>query len=207
MFTALLYDRVMAAAEARCLRDWRSQLLAKAEGTVLEIGACTGANLDFYTANVKQLLLTEPDKNMRKHLLAKLAEKNLPHVSVSATAAEQIETQDDTFDFVTSSLVCCSIVDPLIALKEIKRVLKPGGSLIFMEHVAAATGSKRHKWQNRVNPLWRKVAGNCHLNRETEETIRLAGFEISEIKRQSMRIIFPLVRPTIRGLATKPARG
>jgi hypothetical protein len=84
--------------------------------------------------------------------------------------------------------------------------LRPGGSLVFLEHVAAANGSSRRRWQNIVNPVWKTFMGNCHLNRETEQAIVTEGFEIIQIDRESMRKALPIVRPTIRGIAKKPDR-
>ena len=195
----------MASTEKACLLDWRKELLSPVHGKVMEIGAGTGANIQFYSDKVEQLILSEPDKDMRKHLQARLEDSNFKNASISSASAENIEVADNSFDFVTSSLVCCSVSNPITALLEIKRVLKPGGKLIFLEHVAATEGSKRRKWQNRFNPLWRAVAGNCHLNRDTEMSILEAGFEIGEILREPLRKAMPLVRPSIRGIAIKPA--
>lgn len=194
----------MSATEEACLREWRKELLAPVYGTVMEIGAGTGANLDFYPATIDQLILSEPDKNMRKQLQDRLKNSSISNARVSADSAENIDAADNAFDFITASLVCCSVNCPHTALLEIKRVLKPGGKLIFLEHVAAEVGSKRRRWQNRFNPLWRTIAGNCHLNRDTENAILNAGFEIRKIQRESLRKAMPLVRPSIRGIAVKP---
>jgi len=121
---------------------------------------------------------------------------------VLSSPGESIESKDDFFDVVFVSLVCCSVTDVQASLREIKRVLKPGGSFVFLEHVAAEAGSSRRKWQNRLNVFWRKIAGNCHLNRETEQHIRDAGFNIQNIRHESMRKAMSIVRPTIRGVAT-----
>jgi ubiquinone/menaquinone biosynthesis C-methylase UbiE len=99
--------------------------------------------------------------------------------------------------------VCCSVKDVSKSLAEIKRVLKPGGKFVFLEHVAAIPGTRRRTWQNIINPLWRKIAGNCHLNRNTEQAILDAGFSIESIESESMRKAMGLVRPTVRGVAVK----
>ena len=202
--TAIFYDRFMAKTEEACLREWRHELLRQVNGKVLEVGAGTGANIKFYSANVTRLVLTEPDKHMRKLLKEQVGNHHLRHVSVTSGTAERIEADDETFDYIVASLVCCSVKDLNASLGEIRRVLRPGGSLVFLEHVAAADGTTRRRWQNRINPVWKTFMGNCHLNRETEQAIVSEGFEIIQIERESMRKAPPIVRPTIRGIAKKP---
>jgi ubiquinone/menaquinone biosynthesis C-methylase UbiE len=201
--SAFFYDRCLATAEEACLREWRQELLGQVSGHVLEIGAGTGANIDFYPETVVRLVMSEPDKNMRKQLEARLENSNLENASVSGGSAENIEADAASFDFVVTSLVCCSVTCLDTVFLEIRRVLKPSGCLVFMEHVAADEGSNRRRWQNRVTPLWRRLASNCHLNRETEAAMLSAGFTIREIKHESMRKVIPLVRPTIRGIAAR----
>jgi len=202
--TAFFYDRVMSTAEQACLADWRRELLGQAHGEVLEVGAGTGASIEFYPDSVSTLVLSERDPHMRKQLSERVKRsQGRENSSVRTGTAEQIEAEDESFDCVVTSLVCCSIADLDAGLLEIRRVLRRGGHFIFMEHVAAAQGTSRRRWQNRVNPLWRKLMGNCHLNRETEQAILAAGFEITRIERESMRKVLSLVRPTIRGIARK----
>jgi ubiquinone/menaquinone biosynthesis C-methylase UbiE len=201
--TAFFYDRVMAKTEEACLRDWRHDLLRQVSGEVLEIGAGTGANIKFYSDRVTRLVLTEPDKHMRKFLEVPVNSLRMETVSVTSGTAEQIEADDESFDYVVTSLVCCSVTDPEACLREIRRVLKPGGSLVFLEHVADATGTTRRRWQNLITPVWKLVMGNCHLNRETEQVIVNEGFDVIQIDRESMRQAPSIVRPTIRGIAKK----
>lgn len=202
---AFFYDKCMQATEDACLIDWRKELLSNVEGKVLEIGAGTGASLALYPNSPKlEITFTEPDKNMRSQLQEKLTRMNLNQHSVLSCSSENIDSDDEVFDFVFTSLVCCSVNDVAASLQEIKRVLKPNGRFIFLEHVAAQGGSRRRKWQNRLNFLWRKMAGNCHLNRDTERSIAEAGFTFDTLIHDSMRKAMPLVRPTIRGIAKKP---
>lgn len=201
--TSLFYDRIMTGVETACLAEWRQDLLQQASGSVLEIGAGTGANIPFYTAGATSLVLSEPDANMREQLLQKLSPTDSDHISVSADTAESLTAPDATYDTVVLTLVCCSVGNLDTALSEIHRVLKPTGKFLFLEHVGAGEGSRRRKWQNRVTPVWRKVAGNCHLNRDTEQAILRAGFAFESIERESMRKAVSLVRPTIRGVAVK----
>ncbi len=182
-----LYDRVMKASETACLSQWRESLLTEADGKVLEIGAGTGASIDSYPEKPSlELYLLEPDRHMRKKLVERLKGSGKNDVKVLDSAAEHIDAKNDFFDYVFVSLVCCSVDSPAGALKEIKRVLKPSGKLIFREHVAAQPGSDRRKWQDRLNGMWGFIAGNCHLNRETEKEITEAGFVIQTIQRESM---------------------
>jgi len=198
---ARFYDRFMANVENACLREWRRELLGQIEGVVLEIGAGTGANIECYSDRVTRLVLAEPDRHMRKRLEKQASRYD--HVHVSGGTAEATEADDESFDHVVTSLVCCSIRDLSVGLREFRRVLKPGGSLVFLEHVAAADGTSRRLWQNRINPVWRALMGGCHLNRDTEQAMLAAGFEITRIKRENMCKAPTFVQPTIRGIARK----
>ena len=219
---ALFYDRVMTGVEEACLREWRAELLGQVDGHVLEIGAGTGATIDCYPAEVTRLVLSEPDPHMRKRLERQVVQRGRDDIDViagsaeritpgrlqksifNASGTERIEAADESFDFAVSTLVCCSVGDLHASLCEIRRILKPGGRLVFLEHVAAAPGTSRRRWQNWLTPIWRRLMGNCHLNRETERAIVDCGFEISRIARESMRKAPPFARPTIRGIAIKP---
>ena len=201
--TAFFYDRFMAKAEGACLKEWRQELLEHVHGEVLEIGAGTGASIDYYPDQVTKLVLSEPDKHMRRILIQKIQNCGSNRIDVTDGTAENIRSEQKSFDFVVASLVCCSVSSLDSSLHEIRRVLKPGGHLVFLEHVAADEGTSRRLWQNRFNPIWKTIMGNCHLNRETEKAILMAGFKIKEIKRESMRKSMPIVRPTIRGIAEK----
>ena len=202
--TAFFYDRFMTKTEEACLKEWRHALLRQVSGEVLEIGAGTGANIKFYSDNISKLVLSEPDKHMRKLLIEQVDHHRLKNASVASGTAEQIESDDESFDYVVTTLVCCSVTNLKACLSEIRRVLRPGGSLVFLEHIAATDGTSRRRWQNRINPIWKTFMGNCHLNRETEQAIVAEGFEIIQIERESMRKAPPIVRPTIRGIAKKP---
>lgn len=201
--TAFFYDKFMARTEEACLKDWRHGLLRQVNGEVLEVGAGTGVNIKFYPDNVTRLVLSEPDKHMRKYLKKQVGNYRLSNATVTGGTAEQIESDDETFDYVVATLVCCSVTNLKASLREIRRVLRPGGGLVFLEHVAAADGTSRRRWQNLINPVWKTFMGNCHLNRETEQAIVTEGFEIIQIERESMRKAPPIVRPTIRGIAKK----
>ena len=200
---ATVYDRIMASAERACLSEWRRELLASLEGRVLEVGAGTGASLEAYPEAVGELVMTEPDPHMRVKLEARARER--PGTRVIADPVENLGVAEGSFDAVVSSLLLCSVEQQSAALAELSRVLRPGGRLLFLEHVAAWDDDGRLRWQRRLEPVWKHVAGNCHLTRDTERAILDAGFELETISRESMRKAIPWLRPCIRGFARKPA--
>lgn len=200
---AQVYEAGLRRAEASYLADWRHALLAPLEGDVLEIGAGTGLNLGHYPPAVKRLVLTEPDPAMRSKLERKLRAQGRAAEVIPCTA-ESIPLPDASFDAVVTTLVLCMVQRPADALSELRRVLRPGGKLVFLEHVAAVDNPKLMKWQERVEPVWKRVVAHCHLTRDTERSIWQAGFRIVSCDRERMRDTFPLVEPTIRGVALKP---
>jgi ubiquinone/menaquinone biosynthesis C-methylase UbiE len=171
---AALYDPVGASAERRWMGGRRRRLLAGARGAVLEIGGGTGANLAHYR-DVDRVTIAEPDPFMRNRIGPKLEDARVP-VEVAAAGAEALPFPDGSFDTVVSTLVLCTVPDQEAALDEVRRVLRPGGRLLFIEHVRA-TGSAA-RWQDRLEPLWRRLFGGCHPNRDTVAAIEEAGFEI-----------------------------
>jgi ubiquinone/menaquinone biosynthesis C-methylase UbiE len=204
-FMATIYDRFMRDMERECGNAWRNELLAELRGNVLEIGAGTGTNLDHYR-ELDRLVLAEPDHHMRRRLSVKAARRAASvarKIELVPWSAEHIESESHAFDAVVCTLVLCSVRDVAQSLKEIRRVLAPGGKLVFLEHVAADDPARR-AWQRRAEPIWKLVAGNCHLCRETARSIEDAGFRFDRITRESARKALPIVRPTIRGIAIAP---
>lgn len=199
-FMASIYDWFMRDMERECGHAWRGELLRDLHGDVLEIGAGTGRNLDHYTAP-SRLVLAEPDPHMAAKLRERLATAAPAYdVSLVSWPAEQLEAEDASFDAVVSTLVLCSVRDPERVLTEVKRVLRPGGKLLFLEHVASDKPS-RLAWQRRIEPFWRPIAGNCHLARDTARSIEAAGFRFETLTHDSARKALPIVRATIRGAA------
>jgi len=198
---AAIYDGMMRASEEACLAQWRAELLRELSGAVLEIGAGTGATLSLYPKTVTRLVLCEPDPHMRRKLEAKRG--TAANVEISGASIQDLSFEENSFDAVVSSLVLCSVEDPPAALAQIRRVLKPGGRLVFLEHVAADGKPNRLKWQRRIEPVWKRLMGNCHLTRRTEAAIEAAGFRIERIQRESMRKALPVCRPSIRGIARR----
>jgi ubiquinone/menaquinone biosynthesis C-methylase UbiE len=194
-----LYDRFMAKTEVVSLRGWRRTLFEDVSGHVLEIGAGTGANLPFYGKAVERVRLFEPDPHMRRHLESRLDDDD----DRFEVHGDEIPGEAESFDVVVSTLVLCTVPDPEATLAELMRVLRPGGTFVFLEHVHAEDESTQ-KWQRRIEPFWKIIGDGCHLTRDTERTIASAGFRIEQIERAPMKPAPFFVRPTIRGRAIKP---
>jgi ubiquinone/menaquinone biosynthesis C-methylase UbiE len=204
LFSAI-YDRGMKGTEEAGLSDMRHELLARARGRVLELGAGTGVNLAHYPEAVEGLTLTEPDPHMTKRLREKLATlRKTSQVTVIEAPAESLPFPDDSFDTAVVTLVLCTVPDPADALKEIHRVLKPDGQLLFLEHVRSRNPSLA-KWQDRLEAPWRFLGDGCHCNRDTVTAISAAGFELGDIERSALPKAPPIVRPLASGTATRPA--
>src|SRR5712691_9108818 len=137
-FFAAGYDTFMARSEKAGLRAHRQALLARVKGRVLEIGGGTGANLPFYSGGIEELVITEPEEPMARRLERKLGDYPLATRVVRARA-EELPFEDESFDFVVSTLVLCTVDDPARALREIHRLLKPNGQLLFVEHVRSTS--------------------------------------------------------------------
>lgn len=197
------YDRFMASTEERCLRGHRERLLAGVQGRVLEIGAGTGVNLPYYGAGVSALALVEPEAPMARRLERRARERR-PDAEVVHAPAESLPFEDDAFDVAVSTLVLCTVADQPRALAELRRVLRPGGSLLFIEHVRADE-PRLARWQDRLNGVQRKLACGCNCNRPTVDGIRAAGFELAEVERDELPKAPPIVRPLAVGVARLPA--
>jgi ubiquinone/menaquinone biosynthesis C-methylase UbiE len=202
-FFARFYDRMTARTEGAGLRDKRRTLLGRASGRTLELGAGTGANLELYPDTVTELVLTEPDEHMRAQLERKLSEAGRT-AEVVAADSQHLPFPDDSFDTVVGTLVFCTIDDPAAALREARRVLKPDGRLLFIEHVRAQD-EKLARWQDRLERPWGWMGRGCHPNRDTLATIRAAGLDVVEVDNDVIPKAPPLVRPLIVGEARPTA--
>jgi ubiquinone/menaquinone biosynthesis C-methylase UbiE len=162
------------------LATYRTRALTRAQGQVLEIGIGSGLNLPFYGHGVKRVLGIDPSPE-----LIRLAEKaagkaNFP-VEFLIQSAEEIPVEDDSIDTAVTTWTLCTIPDPVKALREVRRVLKPDGRLIFVEH-GLAPEPNVVAWQNRLTPLWKRCAGGCHLNRRIGDLVQQGGFDIAELQ-------------------------
>ena len=200
---AAIYDRMMAGTERAGLAERRQRLLAQARGRVLEIGAGTGANLEHYPAGVAELVLTEPEEPMARRLEQHVSRLGRPAQVVHASA-ESLPFEDSSFDTVVSTLVLCSVRDPERTLDEVARVLRPGGRLLFLEHVRS-DDPRLARWQDRLHGPWFAFGHGCNCNRPTPALIEASTLELETIERGSMPRAPAIVRPLAVGQAT--ARG
>jgi ubiquinone/menaquinone biosynthesis C-methylase UbiE len=202
---ARFYDRLTAGTERAGLGEMRRQLLSSLSGRVLELGAGTGHNLEYYPGTVTQLVLAEPDPNMARLLRERLERQGTPagDPSVIEAPAEELPFDDGSFDAVVATLVLCTVEDPARALAEVRRVLVEGGRFLYLEHVRSARRGLA-RWQDWLERPWGKFAGGCHPNRATDQLLAGAGFWIDSLERDKLPKAPPLVRPLIRGVAIRP---
>lgn len=181
----------------------RSQIVPRAKGRVLEVGMGSGTNLEFYDrTQVEMVYGLEPSEGMRRKAVGNLSRTPV-RVEWLDLPGEKIPLQDDSVDTVLLTFTLCTIPDWHTALLQMKRVLKPGGDLLFLEHGEAPQGSTR-TWQHRITPGWRKLAGGCHLNRHIADLIAQAGFEIQELENLYMPNAPKIAGYIYKGRATKP---
>jgi SAM-dependent methyltransferase len=192
------YDHIMSGPEKATLEAHRKALIPRATGRVLEIGGGTGANLPFYE-RVETLTLTEPEKPMVRRLEQRLQQRSSA-AQVLRAPAEDLPFENDSFDAVVSTLVLCTVDDQPRVLRELHRVLKPGGQLLFIEHVRA-DNERLARWQDRLNGLQTRIGHGCNCNRPTLATMTTTGFEVTQIARDVMRKAPPIVRPLVVGVA------
>jgi SAM-dependent methyltransferase len=197
-FTAL-YDRGLKATEEAGLREMRHQVLAGASGRTVDVGAGTGVNVELFPPAVTELVLAEPDPHMLRKLRPKLSEVSRDAAVVQAPA-EELPFEDDSFDTAVFTLVLCTVPDPQAALAEAARVLRPGGKLLFVEHVRAEEPGLA-RWQDRLERPWRFLADGCHCNRNTLATLAASRFELGAVEHDRTPKAPPIVSPLIRGRA------
>jgi ubiquinone/menaquinone biosynthesis C-methylase UbiE len=175
---AAMYERFSrGGAEGRFMEPLRKEIIGQAKGIVLEIGAGNGLNFVSYNPEqVERVEAIEPDSAMLRYARERLKTAHVPIILTQAPV-EALPFADEMFDSAVATLVFCSVTDPMRGLNEIRRVLKPGGILLLIEHVRAQ-GAFAQQLQNVITPVTRRLAGNCHWNRDTERSVINADFEI-----------------------------
>lgn len=186
------YERTSSdEREEGFMRPLRQEVVGQARGRVLEIGAGNGLNFAFYHPDmVESVEAIEPDSAMLEHARKRAEAARVP-VHLIQSPVENLPFGDESFDNVVATLVFCSVSDPLRGLSEVRRVLKPGGALLMVEHVRAR-GAIAAAMQNIITPFTRLAAGNCHWNRDTEQAVVDAGFTIEQ-RRDIKGFVLPFV--------------
>lgn len=193
---AALYDLIQRPGEKKFFGPHRAYLVGMARGRVLEVGVGTGINFGYYPAET-EIIGIEPDPHMLRRAQAR-ADRLGRQIKLSPDSAERLPFPDGSFDAAVATLVFCTIPDPGRALSELKRVLRPGGQLRFLEHVRAkAPGWQR--FQDYMTPVWRRFGGGCHPNRDAVSAIERAGFRIEDLQQYAFGP-YP-ARPFVRGVA------
>jgi SAM-dependent methyltransferase len=196
--TAALYDPVLWLGEKRGVAALRRELLAGARGAVLEIGAGTGLNLPHYPTDLDRLVLAEPGVRIGDRIDLDRAPAGVP-TRLEPAPAEDLPFANASFDTVVSTFVLCTVADPQRAVDEVARVLRPGGRLLFLEHVAADKGWRRSLQRRSVRP-WAAFADGCRCDRPTLATIE-ARMRIESVERGSWRGMPAIVKPLVWGSA------
>jgi SAM-dependent methyltransferase len=202
---ALLYDPFLWIGERAGLRAQREELLSRARGRTVEIGGGTGLNLPHYPDDRDELVLAEPDGAVRVRLEKRLS-RSCRQARVVDAPAERLPFADGSVDTVVSTFVLCTVDAPDLALREIARVLRPDGQLLFIEHVRSESPTLVH-WQDRLAGPWRHFAAGCRCNRATAELIVTCGLELERVSGASWHAMPPIVRPLIAGRACRAKAG
>lgn len=176
-----LYEPATEPAERLGLRERRREDLRGLRGRVLELGIGTGRNIPLYPSGVESLVGIDPDETMLRQAERRASEAPFP-VELVPAPAEELPFEDGSFDAVVSTLVFCTVPDPAQALREVRRTLKEGDEFRLLEHVRME--QRPLGWlQERATPLWKRLAGGCHLDRDTLARVRQAGFEVERVER------------------------
>jgi ubiquinone/menaquinone biosynthesis C-methylase UbiE len=197
---ARCYARVGQLMDAE-IGDHRRRLLAGLAGRVLEVGAGNGLNFPHYPASVTEVLAIEPEPYLRRLALAAARQAPVPIRVVDGTA-EALPAPDGAVDAVVASLVLCTVADLDQALAETRRVLHPGGTLRFYEHVRAED-PRLARWQDRLERPWGWLVGGCHPNRDTVAAVTAAGLRVVQLDRFDLQVMPPLARPHVLGVAER----
>ena len=194
-----LMDWVMAEEEFRRLR---TELLAPVHGEVLELGIGTGLNLPHYPKTITWFHAVDPANLLPKIVTERSASQSFP-IRIQHVTAESLPYDDRSFDYVVSTWTLCTIPDPVKALREVRRVLKPDGVFLFLEH-GRSEDAKIATWQGRLNPLQNIIGCGCNLNRQIDHIIAQAGLKIMTLDRFQMQSVPRLGGAMYKGTASRP---
>jgi len=194
-----LMDWVMAGEAFHRLR---MELLAQVHGEVLELGIGTGLNLPHYPKTVTQLHAVDPANSLPKIVTERITSQSFP-IRIQHVTAESLPYDDRSFDFAVSTWTLCTIPDAVKALREVKRVLKPDGMFLFLEHGRSENESVA-AWQDRLNPIQHIIGCGCNLNRRIDQLIIQAGLKITTLDRFHMQNVPRLGGAMYKGQATRP---
>ena len=176
----ILPHLIEKAGRSHAILEARRRWIPRAHGEVLEIGVGSGLNLGLYDpARVRSVTAIDPSAPLLARAAARARETTVP-VALVGGSAEAMPFADASFDSAVMTYTLCSIAEPQRALAELRRVLRPGGELIFIEHGLARDDSTR-RWQRRLTPMWKRVSGGCHLDRDTGALLREAGFRSDDL--------------------------
>lgn len=193
---ALIYDPVTWMAERGAFGRFRARVISPLRGEVLEIGAGTGLNFPYYSMQARVLAL-EPDRSMLARARKRIA-RGAARITLEHAGDERLEAlAPQSFDAVVCTFVLCTVENPAMTLAAIRRVLRPGGRLVVIEHVRSP--GRLGAWQDRLRPLWERVAAGCQLNRDTNVLLAQAGFDVSALRGE--RIPGGIVRDVLVGAA------
>jgi SAM-dependent methyltransferase len=198
---AVLYDPLVAVSERVGLSERRQGLLREARGRVLEIGAGTGRNIPHYPRAVDEVVLTEPLEAMARRTERRLARHGRRGHVVRASA-EELPFEDASFDTVVSTMVLCSVGDVAATLEEIGRVLRPGGRLLFLEHVRSDEPRVARR-QDRLHGPWAWFARGCRCNQHTVELLEASPLAVERLERATLPAAPSIVRPIVLGSAVR----
>jgi ubiquinone/menaquinone biosynthesis C-methylase UbiE len=168
------------AMRNRLLDDYRQRTIEAARELVLEVGVGSGLNLPLYGAAVTRVVAVDPFPELLRLASKRVANAFVP-VSLIRASAEHLPFSGSAFDTIVMTWTLCSIPNPMAALTEMRRVLRPGGRLIFVEH-GLSPEIRTARWQHRLTPYWKRISGGCHLDRKTDDLVRAAGFQINAVE-------------------------
>jgi SAM-dependent methyltransferase len=181
IYSRYVLPRLLAVAmRNQTLVPYRQRAAGMATGRVLEIGIGSALNLPFYGSGVREVIGLDPSPTLIAMAVQQQSGLSF-HFDVAAGSGEQLPMADNDFDTVLTTWCLCSVADPARVLREARRVLRPGGRMLFVEHGRAPDADVRW-WQDKLDPAWTRIAGGCHLNRQMDDIVVNAGFRLDQIR-------------------------